>query len=261
MTNKEYRQDPGISRSDLFEMRKSPLHFQYQMTHPKEDTPALLFGRALHKMILEPGDFESEFAVCPTVNRRTKAGQEQYAAFMAENEGKDIVSQDDYEIMCEMAEVINKHQLAKKLLTGEHEQSFFWTDPDTGERCKCRPDCMTEYEGQLYLVDYKTTDSCAGMDFERSVRKYGYDFQSGMYTEGVFANTFQRYGFKFVAQEKKPPYAVRVYDCSEEFIQQGYDKFREYIGMLHECRVSGNWYGYEGPDRIETGLFAYGEEV
>ena len=84
MTNKEYRQDPGISRSDLFEMRKSPLHFQYQMTHPKEDTPALLFGRALHKMILEPGDFESEFAVCPTVNRRTKAGQEQYAAFMAE---------------------------------------------------------------------------------------------------------------------------------------------------------------------------------
>jgi len=31
--------------------------------------------------------------------------------------------------------------------------------------------------------------------------------------------------------------------------------------MLHECRVSGNWYGYEGPDRIETGLFAYGEEV
>lgn len=35
MTNKEYRQDPGISRSDLFEMRKSPLHFQYQMTHPK----------------------------------------------------------------------------------------------------------------------------------------------------------------------------------------------------------------------------------
>ena len=134
MTNKEYRQDPGISRSDLFEMRKSPLHFQYQMTHPKEDTPALLFGRALHKMILEPGDFESEFAVCPTVNRRTKAGQEQYAAFMAENEGKDIVSQDDYEVMCEMAEVINKHQLANKLLTGEHEQSFFWTDPDTGER-------------------------------------------------------------------------------------------------------------------------------
>ena len=115
MTNKEYRQDPGISRSNLFEMRKSPLHFQYQMTHPKEDTPALLFGRALHKMILEPEDFESEFAVCPTVNRRTKAGQEQYAAFMAENEGKDIVSQDDYEAMCEMAEVINKHELAKKL--------------------------------------------------------------------------------------------------------------------------------------------------
>ena len=56
MTNKEYRQEPGISCSDLFEQRKSPLHFQYQMTPPTEDSPALLFGRALQKLLLQKGD-------------------------------------------------------------------------------------------------------------------------------------------------------------------------------------------------------------
>lgn len=259
MTNKEYRNDPAISRSELFEIRKSPLHFKYMQDSQKEDTPSLLFGRALHKMILEPDSFDKEFAVAPVCDRRTKAGREQYNAFLVENIDKDVICQDDYYIMLAMADVVNRHDLASKLLAGKHEQSFFWTDPDTGERCKVRPDCMTEYDGQLYLVDYKTTDSCAGSDFERSVRKYGYDFQAGMYTEGVFANTFERYGFKFIAQEKKPPYAVRVYDCSEEFIQQGYDKFREYIGIYHQCKTSGIWYGYEGPDNTETELLAYGE--
>lgn len=259
MTNKEYRKAIGLSRSELFEMHRSPMHFKYMQEHPKEDTPSLLFGRALHKMILESESFETEFAVCPNMDKRTKAGKEQYHLFLLKNVGREIVLQEDYNVMLAMADVIKQHELARKLLTGQHEQSFFWTDPDTGERCKCRPDCIAEYEGRLYLVDYKTTDSCAGSDFERSVRKYGYDFQAGMYTEGVFANTFERYGFKFVAQEKKPPYAVRVYDCSEEFIQQGYDKFREYIGIYHQCKTSGIWYGYEGSENTETELLAYGE--
>lgn len=67
-----------------------------------------------------------------------------------------------------------------------------------------------------------------------------------MYTEGVFQNTFEQYGFAFVAQEKKPPYAVRVYFCTPEFVSQGYDQFRELIGIYHSCKETGVWYGYEG---------------
>ena len=75
-----------------------------------------------------------------------------------------------------------------------------------------------------------------------------------MYTEGVFQNTFEQYRFAFVAQEKKPPYAVRVYICTPEFVQQGYDKFRELIGIYHQCKETGNWYGYEGPENMVTEL-------
>lgn len=31
MTNKEYRQAEGISRSELFKIKRSPLHFKYEI--------------------------------------------------------------------------------------------------------------------------------------------------------------------------------------------------------------------------------------
>ena len=247
MTNREYREREGISKSQLFKIAKSPYHFKYALDHPQEDTKALLFGRATHKYILEVDDFYNEFAIAPVVDRRTSAGREIYNAFLAENEGKDVISAEEFEIIQQMSNAIDAVPVARALLTGEYEQSFFWTDEITGEKCKCRPDCLTTYEGMPYIVDYKTTDSCADGAFERTCRKYGYKLQAGMYTEGLFQNNFEQYGFAFVAQEKTAPYAVRVYLCTPEYINQGYDMFRELIGIYHDCKQTNNWYGYEGP--------------
>lgn len=254
MTNKEYRENAAISRSELWQMNKTPLHFKYNQEHPKEDTPSLAFGRACHKYILEKDDFSNEFVVAPKIDRRTKAGKEEWAHFTFENMGKEIITGDDMAVIEDMAEAINSVPIARELLTGIHEKSFFWTDEETGVDCKCRPDCLSEYEGKKYIVDYKTTDSCEDRTFERSVRKYGYKFQAGMYREGVFKNTFDDYGFAFVAQEKKAPYAVRVYICTPEFIDQGYDQFRELIGKYKDCCETGNWYGYEGPMGLPSQL-------
>lgn len=246
MSQKEYRSAEGISRSELFAIKKSPLHFKYQQEHPKEDTKALKFGRAVHKYILEKDDFFNEYALEPIVDKRTKAGKEEYQLFLDNLEDKEPISEEELDVIKEMYEAIQSHPIASALLTGIHEKDFFWTDDETGEKCKCRPDCLTEYEGQKYIVDYKTTDSCEDGHFERSCKKYGYKFQSGMYREGVFQNTFEDYGFAFVAQEKTAPYAVRVYFCTDEFICEGYDIFRELLGIYHHCKETGVWFGYEG---------------
>lgn len=255
MSQKAYREAEGISRSELFRIDLSPLHFKYYMDNP-EDSASLAFGRALHKYILEKDDFHNDFIVLPEINRRTKAGKEEYERYQMEAFGsdKELVSRADMSVIMEMYEAVMAHPLARRLLAGEHEKDFFWTDGATGEKCKCRPDCLTEYGGKKYIVDYKSTDSCEDGHFERSCRKYGYKFQAGMYTEGVFQNTFEQYGFAFVAQEKKAPYAVRVYFCTPEFVAQGYDKFRELIGVYHSCKETGNWYGYEGPMDTATEL-------
>lgn len=260
LTNKAYRMHEGISRSELnILLTQSPMHMRYAQLHKPEETTALLEGRAAHKFILETNDFANEFAVAPQCDRRTKEGKEIYAAFLEESADKDVLTEESMNKIKEMANVILQHETAMKFLTGEHEKSFFWTDSLTGELCKVRPDCLAEVNGKKYIVDYKTTESCADGQFERSVRKYGYKFQTGMYREGVFQNTFDDYGFVFVAQEKKPPYAVRVFICNEDFINEGYEQFRQAINTYHWCKENNNWYGYEGPNNIVSDLIGEGD--
>ena len=255
MTNKEYRDSEGISRSELSVLLdKTPLHFKYERENPEKETPSLLFGRAAHKMILEPQTFFNEFAIAPTVDRRTKQGKEEYNEFCQLNEGKGILSVDDYEVIRAMKKAVDEHPIASALLfDGDFEQSFFWTDHETGERCKVRPDCMNTHKGVSYIIDYKTTDSCSDGAFERSVRKYHYKFQAGMYREGVFQNTYRDYVFVFIAQEKSAPYAVRVYFCTDEFVNEGYDEFRYAIGLYHECKTKNEWPGYDDSILTEEG--------
>lgn len=241
-----YDQIPAVRRSDLWELRKSPAHYIYKVTHPQEPTPALRFGTAAHKHILEPDSFWEEYAEAPTVDRRTKAGKEAWAAFLEELDGKEPISKEDLAVIREMRDAILANPTAAALLTtGRHEVPIEWVDPATGELCKCRPDCLTEWDGKKYIVDYKTTTSCEGMAFERSCRVYGYKLQAGMYSEGVFAQTLEDHAFAFVAQEKTPPYAVRVYFCDPGFVEEGQDLFHELVWIYHKCKEAGEWPGYE----------------
>ncbi|MFI3171728.1 MAG: PD-(D/E)XK nuclease-like domain-containing protein [Clostridia bacterium] len=253
MTNKEYHSHSAISKSRLNTIGTSPLHFKWEQDNQKEDTASFAFGRAAHKWILEKSTFFDEFAIMPKYNLRTTIGKEQKAVFMDNNENKEIIDETQFEEIKQMDLAITAHPTARKLLTGRIEQSFFWTDTDTNESCKCRPDVINDELN--VLVDYKSAQSCQDGHFERDARRYGYDLQAGMYCEGLMQCEFENFGFAFVAQEKKPPYAVRVYMCDTGFIEQGYDKFREYISIYHECKVSGNWYGYEGELSVETTLF------
>ena len=249
-----YDKIAAVRRSDLWELRKSPAHYHYKVTHPSEQTQALLFGTAAHKYMLEPKEFFDCFAIAPKVDRRTKAGKEEWKQFCEENEGKDIITADDWEKILAMVDMVGKNPTAAELLfTGQHEVPIEWTDPKTGVECKCRPDVLTTYDGKPYIVDYKTTTSCEGNSFERSCRKYGYKLQAGMYCEGVFQTTLDEYGFAFVAQEKTPPYAVRVYFCDTGFIEEGFSMMNDLLHIYRDCAEKDEWPGYEDKE-------VYGDE-
>ena len=242
--NDRYDALPAVRRSELWEMRKSPMHYMYAATHPSEETAALAFGTAAHKYILEPDDFWNQYVIVPAIDRRTKAGKAAWAELMESD--KTPISEVDYNTILEMDKAIMANPTARELLkTGDHEVPILWVDGETGEQCKCRPDCLTTYNKIPMIVDYKTTTSCEDGHFERSCRAYGYKLQAGMYTEGVFNETIENFGFAFIAQEKKPPYAVRVYFCDDGFVEEGRDMFHELIRKYHICKISGEWPGYE----------------
>ena len=246
MTNKEYREAEGVSRSDLFKIARSPLHFKFAMDNPPEQSKALLFGIALHSYILEQEAFNEEYAVIPQCDRRTKEGKNTYANFIAENEGKFFVTTDDMEMITAMSKSINNVPIARKLLEGLHEQSFFWTDELTGEKCKCRPDILMEIGGMTIIADIKTCESAETETFMRKAIDYGYDLQAAMYCEGVKQSTGKECSFVFIAVEKSEPYAVNVMQADKLMMLRGTDKFREYIGTYHYCKANDDWFGYNG---------------
>ena len=246
MTEKEYRQHPAISRSELWHIRESPQKFKYYKENPPEPTPSLLFGQVFHKMLLEPVTFDDEFVVAPEVNRRTKDGKQMWEDFVADHEKQTIIQEEMYAKAKEMCEAVKREPLAVKLLNGAAEVTFFWTDEMTGEDCKCRVDVLNTSYSQPIIVDVKTTADASTDSFIRSAINYGYDFQAAMYFNGVAKNIGKKPLFVFIVVEKEPPYAVNILQADELMLQRGYDLFREYIGIYHDCKVSGNWYGYLG---------------
>lgn len=246
MTEQEYREYPAISRSELFKIRESPEKFKYYQDHPEETTPSLIFGQLFHAMALQPETVNEQFAVAPNVDRRTKAGKEAFIEFESEAENKTVVTADMYQQATEMCEALSRDKFVQKLLKGEKEKVFFWDDDLTGEPCKCRVDCLSDVGENLVIVDLKTTDNAETEAFMRSAIKYGYDFQSAYYSEGVKINIGKEPLFVFIAIEKKPPYAINILQADKLLIRRGYDLFREYLGTYSECKKTGVWWGYLG---------------
>lgn len=248
MTELEYNQHEGIRRSDLWKVRESPEKYLWAIGHPEPPTPALIFGAMVHKLLLEPDKFADEYAVAPSIDRRTKAGKDEWAAFADKNMGKQVVNMDDFVTAVEMVNAVERHPIAKKLLGGKHEQPFFWTDEDTGELCKCRLDILTELDGGPVVVDYKTAASAETNRFNSKLFEFGYHLQAYMYTEAVMKNMnlTERPRFLFIVQEKKAPYAVNVIEATEDVMTAGMDVFRELIGTLHQCLETGYFFGFNG---------------
>ena len=249
MNEREYNEAEGIRRSDLWKMEDSPEKFKYFQENPMKQTPALVFGSACHKYVLEKDDFINEYIVAPRdIDRRTKAGKEMWEKLCADSTGKEIISADDYDKMIEMRAALMRSPLAKKLLTGkgQTEVPLFWTDRATGEKCKAKLDRLVTYRRRKYIVDYKTTAAADTFRFNSSIWKYGYHFQSGMYAEGLKTVTKARKlpGFLFVAQEKDPPYSVNVIEVSEEVMNAGVAKFHQLLEKYHNCKTLDVWNGY-----------------
>jgi hypothetical protein len=254
---KEYHSQHCLSKTKLFRIiDKCPEWFKYCEDHPEaaEESKSLLFGAALHKYALEPESFFDEYAVMPNVDRRTKAGKEEYIAFSESIGTRDVISNDDFTVIQQMNSKIKSFPLAKYLLTGEIETSYYYKDSLTGIDLQARPDVYKRVGERGLIVDLKTCASADSDTFRKSAVNYGYDMQAAMFIDACTAEYGIPCDFVFVAVEKTPPYMVNVLSADELLIKYGRDRLREAIGIYKECSESGNWYGYNGFSGIINNL-------
>lgn len=246
-----YEQSPAVNKSTLWEMRKSPLHYWHLMHDtPKPDTPAMKFGRAVHKRLLEPVEFSADYAVAPICDRRTKEGKAIWAEL--QESGKEIISAEDMEII----EAMEKEFPFELLKDAAREVPLFWTDAETGVDCKGRLDAITDH----CVIDYKTTTDASTEAFQREAIRYGYDLQAAMYLEAAKENGHGNLDFIFIAQEKSAPYLVNVIRAGEAFIDRGRWIMRDLLAKYKECRDTDTWPGYGENELILPEWAVIGDE-
>lgn len=251
MSFADYQRDPAVNRSALDKIALSPAHFRHYMDHGQEETTALLQGRLLHALLLEPYSVATQFAVFTGAVRRGNA----WETFQKENAGKDIVTMAELETAVAQRDALLKNPLVRGALSESmREASAFWTDDETGVACKARFDVVCPRDGGTVggiAYEIKTTHDISTESFTRDAFKYGYYRQAAWYLYGLNAATGRNYpDFGFIVVEKSAPYGVRVFRLSNEAIDRGYEENMANLRLYKSCQETGQWPGF--PPVIET---------
>lgn len=260
MTETEYRNHPGINKSTLWQIRKSPAHYRAAVDHQGEsgeDRPALKLGRAIHAAVLQPEEYCTQYVVAPELNRRTKEGRELYAQFEAENAGKEIISQADAEVINGIKAAISGNKAVKKLLRGaKAEVPIMWTDEASGLECKCRVDAFkvkrtNRKPVSITAIDLKSASDASTDYFAREAIKRGYDVQAAHYIHGLKAKYHvEKVDWYFIVIEKESPFAVNLLKASEGFLDNGEWRRMALMDRLQKSIQTDSWSGYGENDLI-----------
>lgn len=248
MTNAEYHATSAVSKSDLDLIAKSPAHYIEAKNAPKEQSASMLLGSVAHKLVLELDKFEEEFAIAPNVDRRTKAGREQWAEFAKNITDKiTVIDNSVFEQAMEIAKAVGCHPIASKLFSGgQAETSHFWSD--NGTECKCRPDYLrTDIKT---VIDFKTAQDASPDEFTKAAYKYRYHVQAAWYLDGLNKCGIGVENFIFVVCETKPPYNVMCYVADEYMLKLGRAEAEKNLETYKKCAETGTWYGYEEKPKI-----------
>lgn len=247
MPAKDYHAAPAMSNSALSRLNVSPFHYWAEYLNParpeREASASMQAGTLAHALILEPEKVESLYVVKPAdCDMRTKAGKEWAAA-----QTRTIVTAEQMATAKEQrAAVLALPDVADILRKGSAEVSFFWTDSETGIKCKARADFSHPLpDGRVILLDLKTTTDAAPDPFGRSAWTYGYHRQAAFYTRGYeMAAGVEVAAFVFAVVSSAYPFAAVAYTLDDQAMWQGQQECDELLAKYADCRAKNNWPAY-----------------
>ena len=199
--------------------KQCPKEFFYYLDGETPTSEAFLIGSAFHCLVLENEEFDSRYAVAPSVDRRTKAGKEMYAEFSEQHGEKEILTSNQFNKITAMHKALSKHEGAMNLLSGgEAEKIYCWKNLIHNTLCKAKIDYINRKEG--YIVDVKTMQSTDKESFVDFAEKYNIFQQAAFYLHGTGMKDFY-----FIAVSKNGPMSIAVYKLRQSSIDKGRTSF------------------------------------
>ena len=263
MENQVYHQSAGISSSTLRRFKQSQLHAMQEVV---EQTPAMAFGSAAHSLIVEGEDaFNNEVAVL-TGSPYTASNKELKKEY--ESRGLTVIKQDDRDKIYAMNDaLLDESKVYLNADAGEYpgafdtpyENALYWYEKDTLLKLKgdvLRYPVVKPYaDNAIVVVDYKTTADCSVRGFTSSIKKFQYDLQAAFYKRGFEKAGFTVQDFIFVAQEKKAPYASKIFKMSQEDMERGWLQLEHTLGEYSAVAMGKQQPSvYNSPSVVEVNL-------
>lgn len=234
-----YHAHQALSSTRIKAFHKSPAHYRALLEEEKKETDALRFGRIAHAALLEPRRFLENYKIAPKVDRRTKAGKEEYENFLQTCGAHTIILKDeDAENIVGMVKALQAHPIASALLQKGLTEKSLYFEVD-GVEGKARPDQIHE-DG--FLTDVKTTLDASYDAFRRQIWNLRYDIQAAWYTD-AYRRVFEKKAesFTWIAIEKVAPWGIGVFVASDGLLTRGRDDYSRVVERYKKCVADDKW--------------------
>jgi excisionase family DNA binding protein len=251
--NADYHGSDELSRSTASSLlTTSPEKVRWERDNPRPSSLPLIMGGCFHGMVLEPECLDDEYAVKPTdidgKSPLTKYYKESFAEMQEERPEAQWLKADEWKTCLGMAEAIMSnpvytHYASDVEAIAEGSGYFDYN----GAKCKVRPDLYTS-DGTI--IDLKSTQDASAAGFRKSVRNFGYDFQSCWYIEAMRAMGLPARQFIFCVVEKVAPFSVATYTLTESEIDRHKPRMQRACDLWATCMDTGVWPGY--PEEVVT---------
>jgi hypothetical protein len=266
--------EPSLSSSSLRKLigkRGCPAKF-WEMSPMNPDrvavkeTPALLFGRAVHALALGEPEFAKDFIVCPYDNLAKKPGYDWNTEYKANveagTETRKLIRAPEFAMIEQMTKALKRSpQVAGAFTSGRPEVSFFHRDPETGVILKVRVDWWPEDPVAHPVQEFKSALSIDPQELSYDVFDLGYHVQAALQVDVIKAVTGIDVTLAHIVQEKEPPFLAELRMFTPEQIEHGRRQYRRALRIFAVCwrrHLDGKppriaWPGYTAePQYFET---------
>lgn len=251
-----------LSKSAVFELYQSSLYKWRYFPRQFKPTQNMAWGSLVDTIITAPEDLQTEFSISPFSSYRTKEAREWKAEQEANH--KTIITTDLLDEAHKAVEVLTvRHKYAAEMIAKSKKQVMLLnkiTHPAHDKPVQIKSLVDLAPEGEPFLIDLKTTADFSASGFAKTIAKFGYNVQAGLYLSlwNSLHPHDQRDRFQIIWQESSAPYEVAVTEIPQSDIAEGMDMFMHLLGKLVIASKRNRWpMKFEKPVILGRAMFGH----
>lgn len=244
-----YHEDySALSRGMLLDFEASPQMFYHwyvaqDYKRPEVSGPAVSFGSAAHRVLLEGKPYSEVVAVYDSscYNRSGYLNAKAAQVFRFAHPDCEYMHMRDFTRLEEVVDTVRESKWKDIIEAAVCEEEIYWDEEKTKLTCRCKPDFYVDTEEEIFCYDLKFSEKCDPPSWSRSAKNQKYWMQDVHYSDGLTWKLGKRVTFVFVVVETSPPYRIAEYQydpISRDIARTARDQV---LSQIRQRTIRGDW--------------------